>query len=125
MLDLSDAFCPDNLDVFAVNRRAQTVDDGGFAHQTPTTIPGVRGVVTAATPNDLERLPDEQHGTKAIVIVTKFRLQLPSPNFDADTVQWHGDEFVVVHVDDYTSYGHGFLQAIAISINSIEQPPPA
>lgn len=124
MIDTRDAFCPDNLDRFTVLRTTSTTNDFGETVLTPTPLPA-RGVVTTGRPNQLERGPDEQHGTKSITIVTRFRLQLASPGFDADGIEWHDDTFVVVEIDDYTAYGPGFIQAVAESVGYLEEPPPA
>lgn len=118
-LDVSDAFDASFFDVFNLIRRAETVSNHGRPVVVPTVTNGLYGVVTMASPNDLERVPEADVSLKSIVIVTQNRLQLGSVGPDADTtikadiVQWAGDNFQVALVEDYSRYGEGYIWALA------------
>jgi len=127
-LDLSDAVCaPDLTDRFVVQRRLETVGVNGRSSVTPATYVGVLGVVTAASANDLERLPEEDRMGRNLSIVTRFRLQGPTVGFKPDVVIWRGDSYLVKSLDPYPQFGSGFYQAIVGSLDAVDQAfvPPA
>lgn len=123
-LDVSEVLLdPMIADRFIVNRRVQTLDSHGRVALTSTAMNGV-GVVTASSGNDLDRLDDNQRMGRHLTIVTKFRLRGPSPGYQPDTITWKGDTFVVQAIDPYPQYGAGFVQAIAGSMDLLDQPVP-
>lgn len=114
-------------DRFTVVSRTQTVGDNGRAKMVQTAFPGVVGIVTVASPDDLERLDDNDRGGRNIVIVTKYPLRGPArqpgeADSKPDWIEWLGDTYQVKALDPYPQYGAGFCQAIAGSINAIEEP---
>lgn len=122
-LDVSDAVLESEFqDTFTVERRTETISTKGRSQTTAETFRQI-GVVYPAGPNDLERLPEEQHMRKTIVICTGFRLRGPSPGFQADVVDWNGDRFVVANVEDFSGFGQGFVSAICQSIDYVDEPP--
>lgn len=122
-LDLSDALLePTFQDFFTVKRRAETVSSQGFSVKIPTSF-RANGVVTITSGNDLDRGPDEQHQGKSIHIVTRAQLTGVAPGFQPDIIFWHGDNFVVQKVEDYSGYGLGWLQIEATSIDFLDQAP--
>lgn len=114
---------PDTADTFTVLQRTDNVNVKGRSVIQATKITGQLGIFCTASRNDLERLDDEQRMGRHMSVVTKFRLQGPSPNRQPDIVQWNGSDFVVQFVDLYTNYGPGFIQAIIGSIDSIDPSP--
>lgn len=106
-------------DAFTVVRRSAYVNDKGRSVVSAQNI-AVRGVVNSAGPNDLVRVPEEQHMGRVLSIVSKFPLRGPAPGFQPDVILWHGDTFVVIVVDPYPQYGPGFSQAIVSSTDSID-----
>ena len=130
-LDLSDVILdPLFADRFTVLRRAQTIGAGGKAQITTTLFPKVIGSVMPGPNNDLLREADQQHARKTLSIVTKFRVQGPSPGFTADAIQWPvtpagavPDLYVVTRVDPYSRFGAGFVQVEAESMVAEDQPP--
>ena len=115
---------------FTVLRRVQVVNTLGESTNPNTqSIPGVPGVVTSATPDDLARHPEIEMTSKAISITTSFPLrsvfsQSSGTNqYLPDIVIWNGSNFVVRAVDDYSTYGPGFINAIATGIDSVDSPP--
>lgn len=126
--DVDDAFDPEFFDTFTLIRRLETVGNNGRPTTVDTTTPNQYGVVTAATPNDLQRLPEADLSLKSITITTKVRLQLASPgsggsSYKADYVQWAGNTYQVKLVEDYSRYGEGYLWAIAQSIDYTPAAP--
>lgn len=130
-LDVSEALTDPMLtDSFDVLRRKEVLD----AHGRVTTpqnqsFAGQYGVISAASPNDLERLEDSQRMGRNLSLITNFRLQGPAEvsgtEYQPDVVVWGGDQYVVKHIDPYSRYGAGFIQAIIGSMDIIDQPPPA
>jgi hypothetical protein len=127
-MDLSDAFCPENLDTFAVIRRKQTVNNFGEADNGIQRIPDQMGVVDAGDDNKIAIATDEQHFGKSISVTTPFRLrgvsEVKGSEFAPDLVFWHGSYFKVVVVEDYTSYGFGWVQAQCTSEDWVDPAPP-
>lgn len=124
MIDVGDVLLDvDIAQTFTVLRRASTRTDKGREQVAVRRINNVVGVVCAASPNDLERLPEEQRMGRNLSIVTKFSLRGPAPGFQPDEVVWRGDTFLVKTVDPYPGFGP-FVQAIAGSIDSQDRPMP-
>lgn len=113
---------PITLDKFDVVRRAQVVDNAGKVIVTPTPFSNVRGVVTPnLTMKDLQRMSDAQIQSKAIAIVTRFALrgeaELTGQEFQPDLVVWHGNNFLVIFVEDHSNYAAGFVRAVAVMMD--------
>ena len=130
-LDVSEAFDNDFWDSFTLIRRLETVGNDGFSNIANTVTPNQWGVITMASPNDLQRLPEADIALKSIVIVTQVRLQLASanpgngPTTKADVVQWAGDNYQVTLVEDYSRFGEGFIWAMAQATDyQIAAPTP-
>lgn len=110
-----------------VIRRKQVMTDGRMSTQNNEYK--TRGIVTAASGNDLQRLGDVQVQGKAISIVTRFLLRGQSSSrksgetYQPDIVKYRGDQFLVVLAEDYSAYGEGWVQAIATSLDYIDQAP--
>lgn len=122
-LDVSDVLCdPDIADSFTVIRRAQVINNHGRATLVPQTLKNKIGVITAASGNDLMRLPEEQRTGRNLTVVTKFRLHATVQGFAPDLILWQGDYYIVKEVDPYPQYGQGFVQAIVGSIDYQDQP---
>jgi hypothetical protein len=126
-LDVNDAFDPSFMDQITVSRITESVDQNGRVVRVPSTLTAL-AVVVPTSPNDLQRLPDEEYMNKAITIYSQFRLQGPVNDpvlgrTHPDEVIWHGSTFVVRALDDYSGYGRGFVMAIAVSIDAIDGPP--
>lgn len=111
-LDVTDVILdPDFLDTtLTVARNAQTVGNDGIAVDTPTTTPFF-GVVTSANGSVLQRVAEGSHIEDTITIHTPFRLIDGQAGYDADIVTWSGLQWTVTNVNDYSTYGHGFVAA--------------
>jgi hypothetical protein len=122
--DLRDAvLAPEFMDNFQVVRRSQQIDNYGRANNIPVWTVVAIGVVTAASPDQLRRLPDQQNMSKTIEIVTTFPLQGPSEGVDPDLISWNGNAYIIQILDDWSNYGPGFVHVVCTSTDSVEQPP--
>ena len=110
-------------DDFTVKRRSEPIGDNGRSVITVTETFATYGVVVPAAPDALDRGSDKQLMRKTLNITTPFRLQGPSPGFQADIVTWHGDDFIVTNVGDYTGFAGGFIVATVQSVDFVDQPP--
>lgn len=123
LLDVTSVlFDPDFADAFVVRRRVDGVDTHGRSNPTETVLPDVVGVITAASPNDLDRREGYQASTRSISIVTAFPLFTETNGRQPDIVVWAGSNFVVKHVDLYPRFGAGFFQ---VECESIDKTDPA
>lgn len=117
-------------DAFTVTRRPEVMTSKGrssvpapvvYTRSRRRGLPPPVGVVTVASPNDLERLDDQDRAGRNISIVTRFPLQMTASyggvKYKPDQIYWRGDTFIVKSVDPYPQFGAGFVQAIAGSID--------
>lgn len=113
-------------DGFTVNRRAETVGDSGRQTVLATTTSDQVGAVYPTGSNQLNRNPDKAFSTNSITIVTRFRLQMTSPGFQPDVVEWpigSGNHYVVSQTNNYSRYGAGFIEAQCEAIDAQQNPP--
>jgi hypothetical protein len=112
LLDVSDVLLsPDFMDLtLSVTRNAQTVDNDGIAVISPTTT-GFYGVVTSLNGSVLTRVAEGERISDTITIHTQFKLIDGQSGYDADVVNWQGLQWTVTNVNDYSTYGVGFVQA--------------
>lgn len=132
-LDVSDAFCEEFLDTFTLHRRLEQVTSHGRPQVTETVTANQLGVITAASPNDLQRWPEADISLKSITITTQVRLQLASPGivppdpvgskYKADIIEWGGNYYQVGLVEDYSRYAVGYLWCIAQTIDYTPAAP--
>jgi len=119
--DVNDAFDSSFWDNIIVIRRTVVMDNFGrnSVVEKPITT---RAVVTAAGPNELQRVPEEEYFNKAIDVYSPFRFQGTSSDelgnvvTHPDHIHWHGSVYVVRTLDDYAGYGRGFVHVVAVSI---------
>lgn len=126
-LDLSEAFDVDMLDVFSVIRRAETITQHGRSSLNQLRFNDVHGVVTAASPNDLERLEDYSYQKSGISVVTQFKLygvaKKARQNYQPDVVYWDSGYYLVVLVENYSRYMTGWIQAVCVETDYIGAQP--
>jgi len=111
-LDVSSVILdPDFLDMtLTVTRNAQTVGADGIGVITPTTTPFF-GVVTSLSGSVLHRVAEGEHISDTITIHSQYRLIDGQAGYDADVVNWQGLQWTVTNVNDYSTYGRGFINA--------------
>jgi hypothetical protein len=112
LLDVSDVLLsPEFMDLtLSVTRNAQTVGNDGIAVISPTTT-GFYGVVTSLNGSVLTRVAEGERISDTITIHTQFKLIDGQSGYDADVVNWQGLQWTVTNVNDYSTYGIGFVQA--------------
>lgn len=122
-IDVNEVFADTNIsgESFVVRRRTDTVGNDGLTQITYTKTTAYGTIFPEG--GDLMRGTDAQYSPKVINIITPYRLQGPSSNRQPDTIIWDGDEFVITKSNDYTSYGAGFCEATAQSMDSVDAPP--
>lgn len=128
LLDVSEVIDdPDFADTFEVIRRVETVNSFGESTVVEDSTEGVSGVVCMASPEDLERLAEEDRQHKVISVVTRYRLRGVSKEsgstYKPDIILWAGSHYEVKWIDDYTHYGTGFVEVLAGSIDYVDPPP--
>lgn len=128
-IDVSDLL--DDPDVagesFSVIRRQEVVGTNGVATLTPVTYPqaGQPPIVGSITPtgdNSLVRAEAYTTQSNTIEVITPFRLRGPSKDtggnsFQPDIVLWKGNHYEVKTLNEWTSYGAGFVGAECIAID--------
>jgi galactose-6-phosphate isomerase len=111
-LDVSDVLLdPDFFDnTLICERNAIITDNTGRGVRT---VEAMRfcGVVTSDKGELLQRGAVGQHATDNVTIITRFRLRDAGPGADADIVRWIGKRYTVTKVNDYSTYGIGFIEA--------------
>jgi hypothetical protein len=129
LLDVSSLLLdPDFAQPLTIERRTEVVGSNGRATITSQIVlPAPYGVIlpvdTAIGGNALERGPDEQHRGAALEVITRFRLQGPSPSFQPDVIVYEGNRYVITIVNTLTKYGAGFIRAECSSMDSVDNPP--
>jgi hypothetical protein len=81
---------------------------------TAQTITGT-GIVYPTTPNELQALPEGERVAKAITLYWPGTFEMD------DRVEWCGEEYRVVFLDPWTSYGYN--RAIARLVQSAQARP--
>ena len=112
-LDVNDVLTdPEFWDRLVCIRTTQTVGINGVAQGSAQNM-NFYGVVTSDRGLMLNREAAGSRIEGSITVVTKFRLQDGSTvkGLAADIVAWDGRQYTVVHIDPYSRYGQGFVQA--------------
>lgn len=91
-------------------RTSQTVSEAGLGMNVPASIP-FNGVVTSDKGAVLARLAAGERIEGSIIIHSRFRLRAGSQGYTADVVTWNGAQYTVTHVNDYSTFGRGFVAA--------------
>ena len=132
MMNLSAALTnPYTLDHFSVTRQTEVVDNAGFSEITTQLFSGVQGVVYAAQMSTTNLLMNMSHTPKIIQVITTFGLigesdiitGMVTATMQPDIVVWHGNNYKVMSVEDYSSYGPGYINATAVLFDAVAQAP--
>jgi hypothetical protein len=91
-------------------RSQEVVGQDGVAVQTPAQQT-FTGVVTAGKGAVLDRLDGASRTRDSILIHTTFRLRVSAAGYAADVVIWQGNRYTVSQVNDYSTFGRGFVAA--------------
>jgi len=111
-LDLSELLTdPDFADTTLVcTRNVQTVSLNGIAVNTPTTT-NFTGIAYQTKGSVLRREDGGARIEGELEIITSFVLIDGRTGTDADIVTWNGRQYTVAVVEDWTSFGAGFVKA--------------
>lgn len=124
LLDVSEILTdPDFVESFTVVRRTENVNNYGMAILTLEGF-AAKGVITAAGPNDLKRLPEAQLQDRTLSVVSRFQFFGASVGYQPDLIQWRSGLYIVAVLDLYPHFGRGFTQVIAPSIDLQDYPIP-
>lgn len=95
-----------------VTRTTQTIGTNGLAVNTLAVSP-FAGIVTAkGTSRKLKREDAGSRISGSIQIYTLFALtDGKSSGTDADIVSWNGRQYTVSEIEDWSTYGQGFVVA--------------
>jgi hypothetical protein len=126
-LDVNDAFDLSFWDTIVVIRRVAAINDKGRVSTVDTSM-STLAVVTAASPVDLQRVPEWGWMNKTISLYTPFRIQGPAKDeagnvTHPDEILWRNSLFIVNFMEDYSGYGRGFVHAVATSKQNVDYPP--
>jgi galactose-6-phosphate isomerase len=129
-IDVSDAILDPALsgtDRFHVIRRQQVVGQNGRA-STVNTYLRLLGVITPTGKNDLTRTAAFEIQAKTIDVVTRSRLfgparDIANQQYMPDIIVWQGSHFIVTELEDYTTWGAGYVRAHCTSIDYVDPGP--
>lgn len=78
----------------------------------------IRAVITPATGDDLQLLPEGERVSSAITVLTPEALEQPdAANGSGDQVQHGGDWYAIRHLEDWQGAA-GYSKAIAVRVQS-------
>ncbi len=119
MLDVSWVTADPNLsDVFDVVRQVETVGLNGRVVVTPTTFPGIVGVVTQQDPADIMRREDGQMVPRSIFVATSFAVRGAVAGNQPDRLIWSGTNYLVKQVMPYAR--NGLYEVVASSDTAMD-----
>lgn len=112
-LDTSDVLCdPDFCDTSLMCARSVVnANEQGVGTAVTKTF-GFAGVVTSDSGDVLKRVPAGEYVVGSILICTRTKLIEAAKGYTADVVSWNGNDYTVTTVNDYSTYGVGFVEAI-------------
>lgn len=112
-MDVSDCLTdPDFCDrTLVCERNALSTDNSGRGALSTEFFP-FSGVVTSDKGELLQRGAVGEHATDNISVITRFNLRDAGIAATADVVQWNGKRYTVTKVNDYSTYGVGFVECI-------------
>ena len=134
LMDMSAALTnPYTLDDCECIRREEQINDYGEAVIVESAPVAVKGVITPAG-QSLTRNPEFQIAPKSINIISKFAWRTQSkegPSIDPpggkawepDHVRWHGNTYIVIGTEDYSSWATGFTVALCQIVDRSSTPP--
>ncbi len=115
-VNLDSLFDPMVLEPFTIQRRTESFGLNGRVVIANSSIPA-RGVIVAASPDELDRLESYQITGRAIKITASIPLQGEVQGFQPDVIIWRGTNYIVKTIDYFVQYGKGFYEALATSMD--------
>lgn len=124
LLDVTDVLSdPDFADTITITRAVETVDSHGRAQIATQTFANVVAVITAGQGDVLKYFPEMANIQGAILIHTTFLLTSASETSRADTVTWQGRDYQVTGLNDWSTFGIGFIMAVGTLKQFVEAAP--
>ncbi len=112
LLDVNDVITdPDFAQDFTVVRFVRTVSAQGLTIDSPGLF-ATYGVILPLSGAQLAMLPEAERVGSYITVITPFKLVALSATTAPDHVQWHGQDYLIRSVNDWTDWGQGFVSAI-------------
>jgi hypothetical protein len=121
-LFLDDVVCDGDLaDSYVIVRNTGKFAAGGFQQTSVTSIP-VFGVVTAASLKDIEMVPEGDRVREMRAFYARQPLYVTRDNPQdgtgtSDVLQWHGQNYRILTVGDYSN--RGYWKAIAARTSGV------
>lgn len=109
-------------EAFSVVRRRTWTDANGQVQTESVVIPGIVGGISPVGENSLLREEAFQTQMNAILVITEYRLRGASldpgtgEKYQPDLVFYKGSYYELRTLDDYTSFGAGFVAAECMQI---------
>jgi hypothetical protein len=111
IIDVSELLSdPDFVQDFTVIRYTRSMVNGRVV-DTSGSFPAV-GSIQPSSGATLRLLPEAERLGSFITVVTQTKLQPLTTTNAPDVVQWHGNNFRVRTVNDWSDYGQGFYSAV-------------
>lgn len=102
---------PDFAQDFVVVRSNRSVSAQGLTVDSPGLFQ-TYGVILPLSGAQLAMLPEAERTGAFITVITPFALYALTDTTAADQVQWHGNNYMVRSVNDWTDWGQGFTSAV-------------
>lgn len=115
-LDFSDVLAsPEFADSFSVVSTTRAIGTDGVAADTPAAPVPLWGPVIPGK-SSLRRLDDGSRVVAYIDVYAAYPLSAgvksdDATSRDADVVTWHGRQYTVIAVEDYSAFGAGWVHA--------------
>ena len=97
---------PDFAQDFVVVRFIRSVSQQGLTVDSPGLFQSY-GVILPLSGAQLMMLPEAERLGSFITIITPFKLVALSGTTAPDHVQWHGQDYLIRSVNDWTDWGQG------------------
>lgn len=124
LLDVSELFGdPDFFDNYNVLRMVRTVDQHGRANDSGAIFT-ITANIQPATPEQVELIPEAMRlTTSTIICITQTKLVALTDTTAGDQIQYHGRNWRVMQVADWSEYGEGYYAAIAQQLELTQSGP--
>ena len=129
-IDVTDVLLGDDIagQTFTVYRRKEVVNSHGRPDIVETAFQAV-GSINPLGDNSLLREEMFTANNNGIEVITTFRLQstarIGADKYQPDEILWEGSRYVVRYINDYTTFGAGFVQAECASKTYVDDGPAA
>ncbi len=112
LLDVNDVILdPGFAQDFTVVRSIRTVSNQGLTIDSSGLL-AAYGVILPLSGAQLAMLPEAERTGSYITVITPFALYALTDTTAPDHVQWHGKDYQVRSINDWTDWGLGFTQAV-------------